>query len=62
VLIVQGTTDIQVTVEDAKSLHAAKKDSQLVVIKGMNHVLKKVEVSLHPELGNTILKFVLKGK
>jgi pimeloyl-ACP methyl ester carboxylesterase len=40
VLIVQGTTDVQITVEDAKCLAAAKKDSKLVIIEGMNHTLK----------------------
>jgi pimeloyl-ACP methyl ester carboxylesterase len=41
VLIVQGTTDIQIAVEDAKVLAAAKKDAQLVLIEGMNHTLRK---------------------
>ncbi|HEV2949554.1 MAG TPA: alpha/beta fold hydrolase, partial [Gemmataceae bacterium] len=41
VLIVQGTTDVQTMVEDAKVLAAAKKDAKLVIIEGMNHVLKK---------------------
>ena len=40
VLIVQGTTDVQITVDDAKRLAAAKKDARLVVIDDMNHVLK----------------------
>lgn len=39
-LIVQGTTDVQISVEDAKCLAAAKKDAKLVVIEGMNHVLR----------------------
>jgi hypothetical protein len=38
---VQGTTDVQTMVEDAKVLAAAKKDAKLVIIEGMNHVLKK---------------------
>ncbi len=41
VLIVQGTTDLQVTVEDANQLAQAKPDAQLVIIEGMNHVLKE---------------------
>lgn len=41
VLIVQGTTDLQVTVEDANTLHAAQPDAELVIIEGMNHVLKQ---------------------
>lgn len=43
VLIVQGTTDIQVHVEDAKKLEAAKPDAKMVLIEGMNHVLKNAE-------------------
>jgi uncharacterized protein len=40
VLIVQGTTDVQIKVEDAKALAAAKKDAKLVIIEGMNHTLR----------------------
>lgn len=40
VLIVQGTTDIQVETEHANILHEAAKNSELKVIKGMNHILK----------------------
>ena len=43
ILIVQGTTDIQVSVEDAKYLQVAKPDAKLVIIEGMNHVLKNAE-------------------
>ncbi|MFA5326595.1 MAG: alpha/beta hydrolase [Prolixibacteraceae bacterium] len=43
VLIVQGTTDIQVSVADADSLHAAKPDAKLFVIQGMNHILKNAD-------------------
>jgi uncharacterized protein len=41
-LIVQGTADIQVGVEQARALKAAKPDATLVLIPGMNHVLKEV--------------------
>jgi pimeloyl-ACP methyl ester carboxylesterase len=41
-LIVQGTTDIQVKVDDAKALAAAAPKAKLVIIEGMNHVLKMV--------------------
>jgi uncharacterized protein len=41
VLIVQGTTDVQTMVEDAKVLAAAKKDARLVIIEDMNHMLRK---------------------
>ena len=40
VMIVQGTTDLQVTVEDAKLLAAAKPEAKLLIIEGMNHVLR----------------------
>lgn len=40
VLILQGTTDIQVSVDEAKALKAAKPDADLVLIEGMNHVMK----------------------
>ncbi|MBX7241372.1 MAG: alpha/beta hydrolase [Bacteroidia bacterium] len=41
VMIVQGTTDIQVAVSEAKLLKAAKPEAKLLIIKEMNHVLKK---------------------
>jgi uncharacterized protein len=40
VLVVQGTTDIQTREEDAKLLAAALPSARLVMIEGMNHVLK----------------------
>lgn len=40
VLLVQGTTDIQVSVQDAENLKQAKPGARLVVIEGMNHILK----------------------
>ncbi len=43
VLIVQGTTDIQVSVSDADSLYAAKPDAKLAIIQGMNHILKNAD-------------------
>jgi pimeloyl-ACP methyl ester carboxylesterase len=41
-LIVQGTTDLQVAVADAKQLAAAAPEAELRIIEGMNHVLKTV--------------------
>jgi pimeloyl-ACP methyl ester carboxylesterase len=41
-LIVHGTTDIQVTVADAKALGAAQPKATLLIIDGMNHVMKGV--------------------
>ena len=40
VLILQGTTDIQVTVEECRLLAAGNPAAQLTIIEGMNHVLK----------------------
>ena len=45
VLIVQGTTDIQIQVEDAKKLAAANSNSELVIIEGMNHILKEADAN-----------------
>jgi fermentation-respiration switch protein FrsA (DUF1100 family) len=42
VLVVQGSSDVQVAVSEAKSLSAAAPGSTLVVVDGMNHVLKMV--------------------
>ena len=38
--IVQGTADVQVTMEDARALHEGDPSAKLVVVEGMNHVLK----------------------
>ena len=42
ILIVQGTTDIQVTVESAQLLAKAQPTAKLLIVEGMNHVLKQV--------------------
>ncbi|MFM9827253.1 MAG: alpha/beta hydrolase [Sphingomonas sp.] len=41
-LIVQGLSDIQIGEADARSLASARPDARLVLIPGMNHVLKQV--------------------
>ncbi len=41
VLIVQGTTDIQLKPLDAESLHRANRGSKLLFIEEMNHILKR---------------------
>jgi fermentation-respiration switch protein FrsA (DUF1100 family) len=41
-LIVQGTTDIQVSTSDAERLAKSNKLARLLLIEGMNHVLKSV--------------------
>jgi hypothetical protein len=45
VLVVSGSTDIQVTAEDAKALGAGNPKAKVVTVKGMNHVLKAVEAT-----------------
>lgn len=72
-LIINGTKDSQITIEDAKGLHKAKSDAELVIIDKMNHVLKMVEkdsdnmssyyspdFKLSTELVKTITEFVKK--
>ncbi len=72
VLIVQGTTDLQISLRDAELLHAKAKGSQMIVIEGMNHVLKEVQgdlaaqtpsyfqpdLPLHKDLGPEIADFL----
>ena len=45
VTIIQGTTDIQVSVHDAELLAAAQPRARLVVLEGVNHILKPVAES-----------------
>jgi len=45
-LIVQGNTDLQVSVDDANLLAAARPDATLLMVDGMNHVLKLASVDL----------------
>lgn len=39
-LILQGSHDVQISIDDATRLHAALPSSKLAVIEGMNHVLR----------------------
>ena len=43
VLIIQGTNDLQVTVEDANLLSKSNTKAQLTLIKNMNHIFRIVE-------------------
>ncbi len=43
VLIVNGTKDLQIKVDEAQALKAAKPDAKLVLIENMNHVLKEIK-------------------
>lgn len=72
VLVAQGTTDLQVGIDDAKALHAAKPDAVLLLVDGMNHVFKRAptdpqlnvatysdpKLPVVPELTNGIVQFV----
>ena len=42
-LILQGTTDVQVTLQDAELIQAAQPRATLVRLEGVNHVLKSIE-------------------
>lgn len=42
-LIINGTKDLQVKIEDAQNLHKALPNSKIMLIKDMNHVLKNIE-------------------
>ena len=50
ILIVQGTTDLQVPVADAYRLADANAEAKLAIIAGMNHVLKSVPADWEPNL------------
>jgi len=72
VLILQGANDVQVPVSEAEKLKKAKSDATLVIIPGMNHVLKdapadraqnlatynKPDLPLKPELVTSIVTFI----
>ncbi|WP_158156750.1 alpha/beta fold hydrolase [Pseudomonas sp.] len=51
-LIIQGRNDIQVGVADARALKAAKPDAQLVVVDGMNHVMRIVDDNLKAQVAS----------
>jgi len=51
-LIIQGTTDIQISMGDAERLAAADEGAELVIIEGMNHILKKVSDDLQEQIGS----------
>jgi pimeloyl-ACP methyl ester carboxylesterase len=75
VLILHGTTDIQVSTDDAKLLSAAKPDATLAIIKNMNHILKECDsfddkntalytmpdVPLHKEVIEEMILFIQKN-
>jgi pimeloyl-ACP methyl ester carboxylesterase len=72
VLIVQGTTDIQVSASNAQLLAKAKPNAQLTIIEGMNHILKpatadraanvatytQADLPVEPQLIDVIANFI----
>ncbi|WP_108244193.1 alpha/beta hydrolase [Muricauda brasiliensis] len=44
VLLIQGTTDIQVDMQNVEQLHASNPKSEKVILEGMNHILKEAEM------------------
>lgn len=50
VFIIQGSTDLQVSVEDAKLLSSAKPDAKLLIIDNMNHVLKESDSDIQSNM------------
>ncbi|PTT03883.1 hypothetical protein DBR11_01115 [Pedobacter sp. HMWF019] len=73
ILIIAGTHDLQIGVEDAERLHVAALGSKLKLITNMNHVLKnapaektanfatynKPDLPLHPDLMPILTQFIL---
>ena len=50
ILIIQGTNDIQVSVEDAKFLLAANPKAQLILVKNMNHIFRITEGDMNSNI------------
>jgi pimeloyl-ACP methyl ester carboxylesterase len=50
VLIIQGTTDLQVTVDDSKLLSAANTNAKLLIIENMNHTLKESDSDIQKNM------------
>jgi hypothetical protein len=50
VMILQGTTDLQVTAEEAQLLAAGNPAAQLMLVEGMNHVLKAAPMDAQQNL------------
>lgn len=75
-LVVQGTTDLQVTPSDAEAIHAAQPSSRLTILDGVNHVLKAAPadraanvatyrdpaLSLAPGVAEAVGEFILQAR
>ncbi|MBN1250790.1 MAG: alpha/beta hydrolase [Bacteroidales bacterium] len=49
-LIIQGTSDIQVKIDNANLLSASKPDAKLVIIENMNHILKESSIDIQENM------------
>ena len=75
-LVVQGTTDVQIRVEDGRALADSSELAELAILDSMNHMLKEVgndpgaqvksygdpTLPLHPELVAKISEFILRER
>jgi len=52
VLLLHGSTDIQINVAEAEALKRAKPDAELIIVKGMNHVLKAVPADMTQQMAS----------
>jgi uncharacterized protein len=52
VLLLHGSTDIQINVAEAEALKRAKPDAELVIVPGMNHVLKPVPADMSKQMAS----------
>lgn len=71
-LVIQGSHDIQIETEDAKSLAKSAKNGDIVILEGMNHILRSApedfnanyatyfdaSLPLHKDLMPTIIQFI----
>ncbi len=69
ILIINGTKDIQVSVNDAETLKSVISGAELLLLENMNHILKSEankaenqegEAPLHPELIPALVEFIQK--
>ena len=52
VLVINGLKDIQVSSTEAELLHKANKNSQLYLIKNMNHLFKEIKGDINENMGS----------
>lgn len=50
VFIIQGSTDIQVNVDNAKILSSSKSDAKLLIIEKMNHIMKESDTDIQKNM------------